>query len=56
MGDSACADDEYLMSDSQTKLQALLDIGQFYGDMYLVTYGAAKTKVTVIGSDIDMRY
>ena len=56
VGDSACADDEYLMSDSQTKLQALLDIAQFYGDMYLVTYGAAKTKVTVIGSDIDMRY
>ena len=24
--------------------------------MYKVTYGAAKTKVTVVGSDIDMQY
>ena len=53
---SACADDEYLISDSQTKLQALIDIAQFYGEMYHVTYGASKTKVTVIGSKIDMNY
>ena len=56
VGHSACADDEYLMSDTQTKLQALLDIAAFYGSMYKVTYGAAKTKVTVVGSDIDMQY
>ena len=53
---SACADDEYLISDSQTKLQALIDIAQFYGEMYHVTYGASKTKVTVVGSNIDMNY
>ena len=56
VGSSACANDEYLMSDSQTKLQALLDIAAFYGSMYRVTYGAAKTKVTVVGSEIDMNY
>ena len=56
VGSSACADDEYLMSDSQSKLQALLDIAAFYGKMYRVTYGAAKTKVTVVGSEIDMQY
>ena len=56
VGSSACADDEYLMSDSQTKLQALLDIAAFYGSMYRVIYGAAKTKVTVVGSEIDMNY
>ena len=56
VGSSACADDEYLISDSQSKLQALLDIAAHYGDMYRVTYGPGKTKVTVIGSDIDMRY
>ena len=56
LGSSACADDEYLMSDSQTKLQALLDIASFYGSIYRVTYGAAKTKVTVEGSNVDMNY
>ena len=56
VGQSACADDEYLISDSQTKLQALLDIAAYYGKMYRVTYGAAKTKVTVVGSACDMDY
>ena len=56
VGSSACADDEYLISDSQTKLQALLDIAQYYGNMYRVTYGPAKTKVTVVGSELDMQY
>jgi hypothetical protein len=56
VGSSACTDDEYLMTDTQSKLQALLDIAEFYGKMYRVTYGASKTKVTVVGSDADMRY
>ena len=56
VGSSACADDKYLISDSQTKLQALLDIAQYYGNMYRVTYGPAKTKVTVVGSELDMQY
>ena len=56
VGSSACADDEYLMSNSQSKLQALLDIAAFYGKMYRVTYGASKTKVTVVGSEIDRQY
>ena len=53
---SACADDEYLLTDSQTKLQAMLGIAEFYGKKYDVTYGASKTKITVIGSEIDMKY
>ena len=56
VGNSACADDEYLITDSQSKLQVLLDIAAFYGKMYRVTYGASKTKVTVIGSEVDMNY
>ena len=56
VGSSACADDEYLMSDSQSKLQELLDIASFYGKMYMVTYGPSKTKVTVVGSEVDMQY
>ena len=43
-------------TNNQTKLQALLDIAAFYGSMYKVTYGAAKTKVTVVGSEGDMQY
>ena len=56
VGNSACADDEYLITDSQSKLQAQLDIAEHYGKMYRVTYGAAKTKVTVIGCTQDMEY
>jgi len=44
------------MADSQHKLQALLDIAQFYGDMYDVTYGDSKSKITVVGSAIDRDY
>ena len=53
---SSCADDVYLISDSQTKLQSLLNIAQSYGKMYDVVYGATKTKITVIGSSIDQSY
>ena len=53
---SGVADDVYLMSDKQTKLQAQMDIASHYGKMYRITYGAAKTKVTVVGSEIDRKY
>ena len=53
---SGVADDVYLMSDKQTKLQAQLDIAAHYGKMYRIKYGAAKTKVTVVGSEIDQKY
>ena len=44
------------ITDCQHKLQCLLNIAEYYGKMYRVTYGAAKTKMTVIGSEIDMQY
>ena len=50
------ADDLYLMSDDQTKLQGLLDLAQHYGQMYRVTYGANKTVISVVGSKQDMDY
>ena len=56
VGSNACADDKYLMSGNQHILQSLLDIAAFYGNMYRVTYGAAKTKVTLMGSKADMHY
>ena len=56
MAVSGVADDVYLMSDSQTKLQSLLDIAEHYGKMYRIQYGASKTKITVVGSEIDRTY
>ena len=56
MSVSGVADDVYLMSDNQTKLQSLLDIDEQYGKMYRIEYGASKTKITVVGSEIDCTY
>ena len=53
---SGVADDVYLMSDKQTKLQGQLNISEHYGKMYRIKYGASKTKVTVVGSEVDMNY
>ena len=46
----------YLTTDSQSKLQALLEIAAHYGLRYKIKYGASKTKITVVGSQIDMKY
>ena len=56
VGVSGVADDVYLMSDKQTKLQAQMDIASHYVKMYRIRYGASKTKVTVVGSEIDRKY
>ena len=53
---SGVADDVYPMTDKQTKLQSLLDIAAHYGKMFRIKYGASKTKVTVVGSEIDRKY
>ena len=53
---SAVADDIYPMTDNKDKLQALIDIAEEYGKMYRIQYGASQTKITVLGSDIDMDY
>ena len=50
------ADDLYLTSDTKSKLQALLDIASHYGYRYKIKYGASKTKITVVGSQIDMQF
>ena len=55
-GVSCVADDVLLTSDSQTKLQSLLDIASHYGKIYRVQYGASKTKITITGSEIDSSY
>ena len=50
------ADDLYLSSDTPSKLQALLDIAAHYGFRYKIKYGASKTKITVVGSKVDMQF
>ena len=55
-GFSSCADDLHLMTDTQSKMQALLDIASHYAKMYKVSFGVDKTKITVIGSMSDMTY
>ena len=55
-GFSSCADDLHLMTDTQSKMQALLDISSHYAKMYKVSFGADKTKITVVGSKADMTY
>ena len=55
-GVSGCADDVFLGSDNPVKLQALIDIAAHYGNLYRIQYGASKTKITVSGPEIDMKY
>ena len=50
------ADDLYLTTETQSKLQAQLDIAAHYGRRYRIKYGASKTKITIVGSQIDMQY
>ena len=50
---SGVADDCYLMSATQSGLQGLIGIAEHYGDRYRIT---SKTKITVVGSEIDMEY
>ena len=44
------ADDNYLMSASQSGLQGLIRIAEHYGDRYKITYGGSKMNITVVGS------
>ena len=53
---SGVADDVYVMSDNKTKLQNLLDIAEHYGKMFRIEYGASKTKITIVGSEVDSKY
>ena len=47
------ADDLYLLANSQSKLQSLINIAENYGHSYLIKFGAQKTKITVVGPDVD---
>ena len=54
---SVCiADDSYILSGSQSGLQAALDIVSHYSRRYKVVYNGDKTKLVVTGSPIDRRY
>ena len=43
-------------SSSQSSLQAQIRIAEHYGKRYRIRYGAEKTKITIVGSEIDMQY
>ena len=54
---SVCiADDSYILSGSQSGLQAALNIVSHYSRRYKVVYNGEKTKLVVTGSPIDMKY
>ena len=44
------------MTDSQYKLQVLLQNAEHYGSRYKIKYGAEKTKITIVGSEVDSKY
>ena len=56
VGVSCVADDVYLLTDNQVKLQGQLDIAQDYGKLYRISYDASKTVISVVGSKKDMEY
>ena len=50
------ADDSYLLSNSQSGLQASLDIISNYANNYQLKFNADKTKIVISGSKLDMAY
>ena len=50
------ADDAYLLADSPSGLQALLDIMDHYARKYHLRFNASKTKVVVTGSKSDIAF
>ena len=56
VGSCCVADDLYLLTDCQIKLQCMLDISQHYGRNFRYKFGTEKTVVSVVGSQQDMTY
>ena len=50
------ADDAYLLANTPSSLQALLDIMSHYAFKYQLKFNAGKTKIVVTGSKVDMAY
>ena len=50
------ADDTYVLSSDPRHLQDLINIIGHYGRRYRLLFGSDKTKVTVTGSKLDMKY
>ena len=53
---STCADDVLVMSDSQNKLQVLLDIASKCGKMYKIENEATKTKIPSLVLILTIRF
>ena len=50
------ADDAYLLANTPSSLQALLDIMSHFANKYQLKFNAGKTKIVVTGSKADMAY
>ena len=53
---SKCVQYFYLISDSQVRLQCLLDIASNYGQRFRIKYGVSKTKITRVSAEVDKNY
>ena len=56
VGTECCADDTYIQSDSQSGLQASIDIVEHYARRYRMIFNADKTKIVVTWSRHDIDY
>ena len=56
VGAVCCADDTYVLSDTQSGLQSAINIVSHYAKRYRVVFNADKTKIVVTGSKVDMDY
>ena len=56
VGAVCCADDTYVLSDTQSGLQSAINIVGHYAKRYRVMFNAEKTKIVVTGSKVDMDY
>ena len=56
VGAVCCADDTYVLSDTQSGLQSAINVVGHYARRYRVVFNAEKTKIVVTGSKVDMDY
>ena len=56
VGAVCCADDTYVLSNTQSGLQSAINIVGHYAKRYRVMFNAEKTKIVVTGSKVDMDY
>ena len=56
VGVSCCADHFMEITDDPNKLQYIIDLAAYYGQLYKVKYNPSKTKIVISGPTIDHNY